>query len=401
MLIEFRVSNYRLFNEEVVFSMVAAPRLRKTGNTFKTHLKKDALPPLLKTAVIYGPNASGKSNFVKALNTLKGVFSNSDAERKAFNVQPFKLNEPTDTVSKFCIAFIQADMRYEFGLWLTKERVIKEWLRYYPLGQEVLLFERQYNTNTLTDDYYFDNQLEGDDALHQLWKNLVSSKALFIKQAAANSNDTFKQLKQPVEWFKNLFVMGVQDMKPFTKATQDVLINNSKLLESTVHLISSADIPIARIAIKQSSDFLGIDIVETKMTHDLGGKLVELDFEDESDGTKNLFTFAPLWELSKTRFKVFIFDEFDSSLHPEIVAKLVEEQSNNPNNSQFIFTTHDTHLMSKKILRRDQFWFVERTRQGSSRITSLYEYKGSEGEDIEKRYYQGRYRALPVKSKGI
>jgi AAA15 family ATPase/GTPase len=74
----------------------------------------------------------------------------------------------------------------------------------------------------------------------------------------------------------------------------------------------------------------------------------------------------------------------------------VEEQSNNPNNSQLIFTTHDTHLMSKKILRRDQFWFVERTRQGSSRMISLYEYKGSESEDIEKRYYQGRYRALPV-----
>jgi AAA15 family ATPase/GTPase len=396
MLIEFKVSNYRSFNEEVIFSMVAAPRLRKTCNTFKTHLKKDALPPLLKTAVIYGPNASGKSNFVKALSTLENIFRDSEAERKAFNVQPFKLNEPTDTVSKFCIAFIQADMRYEFGLWLTQERVIKEWLNYYPLGQEELLFERQCNPATLTDDYQFGDQLEGDAALHQLWKNLVSSKALFIKQAAANSNDTFKQLKQPVEWFKNLFITGVQDMKPFTKATQEFSVNNSKSLEAAVHLISSADIPITHIAVTKSQNILGIDIVETKMTHDLGGKLVELDFEDESDGTKNLFTLAPLWELSKTRFKVFIFDEFDSSLHPEIVAKLVEEQSNNPNNSQLIFTTHDTHLMSKKILRRDQVWFVERTRQGSSRMTSLYEYTGSEGEDIEKRYYQGRYRALPV-----
>jgi AAA15 family ATPase/GTPase len=396
MLIEFKVSNYRSFNEEVVFSMAATPRLRKANNTFKTDLKKDALPPLLKTAAIYGPNASGKSNFVKALGTLKNVFHFSDAERKVFDVQPFKLNEPNNTVSKFCIAFVHEGMRYEFGLWLTKERVIKEWLKYYPLGQEVLLFERQCNAGTLTDDYQFGSQLEGDAALHQLWKNVVSSKALFIKQAAANSNETFKQLKQPVKWFEGLFVTGIQDMKYLIKTAQSVLVNHSNSLEAAVNLISSADIPITRIAIKQSSDFLGIDTFETKMTHDLGGQEVEFDFEDESDGTKNLFAIAPLWELSQEDFKVFIFDEFDSSLHPEIVAKLVEEQSNNPNNSQLIFTTHDTHLMSKKILRRDQFWFVERTRQGSSRMTSLYEYKGSEGEDIEKRYYQGRYRALPV-----
>lgn len=397
MLIEFRVSNYRSFNEEVIFSMVAAPRLRKTGNTFKTHLKKDALPPLLKTAVIYGPNASGKSNFLKALSALMYILKHSDAERKEFDVQPFKLNEPSDTVSKFCIAFIQADMRYEFGLWLTQERVIKEWLNYYPLGQEELLFERQCNPATLTDDYQFGDQLEGDAALHQVWKNLTSSKALFIKQAAANSNDAFNQLKQPLEWFKKIIVMGIQSTSYRRTSTQKLLVEHPELfLKSVVDLISSADIPITDIALKQSSDSLGIDIIDTKMTHDLGGQKVEFGFEDESDGTKNLFALAPFWNLFQKNPFVFIFDEFDSSLHPEIVAQLVEEQSKNTVNMQFIFTTHDTHLMSKKILRRDQFWFVERTRQGASRMTSLYEYKGSEGEDIEKRYYQGRYRALPV-----
>jgi AAA15 family ATPase/GTPase len=397
MLIEFKVSNYRSFNEEVVFSMAAAPRLRKANNTFKTGLKKDALPPLLKTAAIYGPNASGKSNFVKALNTLKDVFSNSDAERKVFDVQPFKLNEPNDTVSKFCIAFVHEGMRYEFGLWLTKERVIREWLKYYPLGQEVLLFERQCNAGTLTDDYQFGSQLEGDAALHQLWKNLVSSKALFIKQAAANSGDTFQQLKLPVEWFKSvLLVVHTRDMQALQEIAEVVMVTHPSLKDTTAQFISSADIPISSVLINQSLDSFGKDVFETKMTHDLGGKLVDFDFKDESDGTKNLFAIAPLWKSYATQARLFIFDEFDSSFHPEIVAKLVEEQSNNPNNWQLIFTTHDTHLMSKKILRRDQFWFVERTRQGSSRMISLYEYKGSESEDIEKRYYQGRYRALPV-----
>jgi AAA15 family ATPase/GTPase len=399
MLIEFKVSNYRSFDEEVVFSMAAAPRLKKKENTFLPKLKGDALPPLLKTAAIYGPNASGKSNLINALGVLNMVFRSSDAERKVFDVQPFKLNEPKDTVSKFCIAFIHADMRYEFGLWLTKERVIKEWLRQYPLGEEVLLFERNYNADKLVDDYIFGECFEGDDALHQLWIKLVSSKALFIKQAAANSGEAFKQLKLPVEWFQDvLFVTGVDKISFLTVVATNFLAQSQSAKTAAVNLISSVDIPISDISIKQGSDGAGNEVFETKMTHNLGGQLVEFDFQDESDGTKNLFALAPLWGSSKTHFKVLVFDEFDSSLHPEIVAKLVEQQSKNTDNAQFILTTHDTHLMNAKILRRDQFWFMERSRQGSSHMRCLYEYKGREGEDIEKRYYEGRYRALPIMS---
>jgi AAA15 family ATPase/GTPase len=89
-------------------------------------------------------------------------------------------------------------------------------------------------------------------------------------------------------------------------------------------------------------------------------------------------------------------DELDSSLHPELVAQLVRQLIATDNGAQLIFTTHDTHLMNAKLLRRDQFWITERDINGATRLNSIHDFEGREGEDIEKRYFEGRYRGLPI-----
>jgi AAA15 family ATPase/GTPase len=99
-------------------------------------------------------------------------------------------------------------------------------------------------------------------------------------------------------------------------------------------------------------------------------------------------------------FGVLVIDELDSSLHPKIVASLVEKHLAYENPAQLIFSTHDTHLMDTKLLRRDQFWLTERDANGATALRSIYEFEGREGEDLEKRYYEGRYRGLPIVRRG-
>ena len=141
--------------------------------------------------------------------------------------------------------------------------------------------------------------------------------------------------------------------------------------------------------------------VSTILTHKSSLGEADFDYSEESDGTKNLLGFSLPWFIFRhnqngTRQNVLAIDELDSSLHPKLVEALVEKHIKSELDSQLIFTTHDTHLMDTKLLRRDQIWMTERDEAGSTQLRSVHDFEGREGEDIEKRYYEGRYRALPI-----
>jgi AAA15 family ATPase/GTPase len=144
---------------------------------------------------------------------------------------------------------------------------------------------------------------------------------------------------------------------------------------------------------------------KTVLTHKTVLGEAEFDFNEESEGTKNLIGFWLPWSvhsqsgISKQNLALIV-DELDSSLHPEIVKSLVAKHIDNPTSSQLIFTTHDTHLMDTKLLRRDQFWLTERDVNGATQLRSIHDFEGREGEDLEKRYFEGRYRALPILRRG-
>ena len=138
---------------------------------------------------------------------------------------------------------------------------------------------------------------------------------------------------------------------------------------------------------------------KTILTHKTALGEADLSFEDESEGTKNLIGFWLPWvtkDPSLGTGRLLIVDELDSSLHPKIVAALIEKHINDPKPSQLIFSTHDTHLMDTKLLRRDQFWITERDINGATQLRSIHDFEGRDSEDIEKRYYEGRYRGLPL-----
>lgn len=421
MLIEFSVSNFKSIRERQTLSMVAAPRLQKRENVFLPAVIGEKLPPLLKVVAIYGPNASGKSNLVRALGVIQRfTLLTPEAKFKPLPVVPFRFdpnlaNEP----SRFEIHFIQGGQRYSFELVANKERVVQERLVAYPKGRETLLYSRKYEDGS--DQYVFGEVLEGGGALHDVWTNLTGPQVLFLVQAVANSNEELKQLRIPFSWLSKSMFATEHSMGSFVSAAERLIARTDWYGSKVVSLLKEVDIPISAIKSKSPDNNKSeVNItgsfkekMETVLTHETALGKADFNLDEESEGTKNLIGFSLPWFLvgaatepfeenstatSLSSGGVLVVDEIDSSLHPKIVESLIARFLKKKDAAQLIFSTHDTHLMDSKLLRRDQYWLTERDCNGATQLRSIHDFEGREGEDIEKRYYEGRYRSLPLLS---
>ena len=419
MLIKFSVSNYRSFRERQTLSMVAAPRLGKRENVFKPELNGEKFPNLLKVAVIYGPNASGKSNLLKALDVVRQIAYREPSTRDIpLPIAPFRFDTSlADQPSVFELHFIHAGIRYQFNLAATSERIVGEKLVAFPKGRESMLYERQHTTQG--ESYSFGTQLKTGLSVELLavWQKLTPPRLLFVAQAVANSSEDTNPLMAPFEWLKESSYSLLNGMDSMASIAQRLAGKNALHAESIASFLREVDVPIANIRIEtvetpetRLNALAGLTNKEepsttsvttknkTILTHKTALGEADLSYEDESDGTKNLIGFWLPWitkTLSQDRDRLLVVDELDSSLHPKIVASLVEKHINSETTSQLIFTTHDTHLMDAKLLRRDQFWITERDINGATKLRSIHDFEGRDSEDIEKRYYEGRYRGLP------
>ncbi|MHB2058879.1 AAA family ATPase [Pseudomonas monsensis] len=416
MLIEFSVSNYRSFRERQTLSMVATPRLSKKRNVLKAGLVGEKFPDLLKIAAIYGPNASGKSSLIDALGIMRGLLiakpsiSEYSLPAKPFRFDPSLRDEP----SRFEYNFIRGQVRYQYSIGITESRITEERLCFYPKGKELLLYDRSFSAGG--EKYEFGASLEGGKEVHEVWRKLTGPKVLFLAQAVANSSEDLKQLKIPFKWFMDgLLVVGQDSMTLWSAASRNVLNNIPDMTVVLEDFLRDVDVPISKITF-ESRDKNSVDAVASKkitpesllddneikttLTHSSMLGDAEFDFLEESGGTKNLIGFWLPWikisVKSGSDGGVLAVDELDSSLHPEIVASLINKHLDSDVESQLIFTTHDTHLMNTKILRRDQFWITERDTNGATSMFSIHDFEGREGEDVEKRYFEGRYRGLPL-----
>jgi energy-coupling factor transporter ATP-binding protein EcfA2 len=419
MLIDFSVSNFRSFRDEQTLSMVAAPRLKKRDNVLGAGVDGEKFPDLLKVAVIYGPNASGKSNLLRAMAVVGQI-----AEREPTTsdlplpVTPFCFDaELADRPSLFRLHFVLDGVRYQYHLGATKKRIVSEKLVGFFKGRESLFYERVFDSGEYF--YQFGPRLKEDLSADLLntWRQLTPPKLLFIAQAVANSSEHVSVLRKPFGWLKDCSRVLMDGMSRMANASQNLAGRSDFHADGIAAFLREVDVPISKIRIEPSVSplaalaALGVQADgkneakgarprgRTLLTHKTALGEAELSFEDQSEGTKNLIGFWLPWVIKEDGINeshLLIVDELDSSLHPSIVATLVEKHIKSTSNSQLIFSTHDTHLMDTKLLRRDQFWLTERDGNGATRLTSIYDYEGREGEDLEKRYYEGRYRALPV-----
>lgn len=423
MIIEFSVENFRSIRYRQTLSMVAAPRLHKKKNTIDPQIDGEDFPALLKAAAIYGPNASGKSTLVKALDVFHDLARRKPtAEKEALPVAPFRFDPVLRALpSKFELHFVALKSRYTFLLAMTSERIYEEELQVYKKGKPVLLYSRTYAQER--EQYAFGNALEGGDALHEAWRKLTGPQSLFLAQAVANSNEELTQLRVPFRWFKSLIVDD-SGMGSTARFTQRLIADVPEVGAEVAEFLSDLDVPVSSIRAKitdgsgkslvssasingepkeLSSVYASKTEVTTTLTHKTSLGEADFDFSEESDGTKNLIGFALPWfvftknvNADGQKNNVMIVEEIDSSLHPKLVEALIRRHLSSDIERQLIFTTHDTHLMDTKLLRRDQIWLMERDEAGATQLRCLHDFEGRESEDIEKRYYDGRYRGLPV-----
>ncbi|MBD2454680.1 ATP-binding protein [Nostoc sp. FACHB-87] len=416
MLIEFSVGNYRSFKDKVTFSMVAANIVAKDKQLDDNNIfAVDDELKLLKSAAIYGANASGKSNLAKAMNFMKWFMINSSKETQStekIRVEPFRLSTETETQpSLFEIVFLLNNKKYRYGFEANQERVVSEWLFYVPNKRETRLFERVNNGNT--DKINLSKTFKGEGIHPKTRRN-----ALFLSVAAQFN---VKIAEKILYWLTRelQIISGLNDKLylNYTLSRLSEMIDNDET--EVFRLIKKLDLGIQEIIVEEKNkelrqafsrenfpvqDIPKLDlIIKTLHTKfDKQGNYVSAELFDlnhqESEGTKKIVAIAGHLVDTLKDGKTLIFDEFDARLHPLIskaIVTLFNSNETNYHNAQLIFMTHDTNLLTNKLFRRDQIWFTEKNKYGATDLYSLVEYKIRNDASFESDYIKGRYGAIP------
>lgn len=426
MLIEFSVSNFR--------SILTRQTLSMTASSDAAHRQRNVSPGgdndlrLLRSAVVYGPNAAGKSNLMRAVETLRRLVQGSATalqEGQPIPVTPFLFSkESSEQPSEFEVIFIADDgVRYHYCCGMSADRVYKEWLVAYPLNRPQRWFERKYDIATEKQHWWFGPNFNAERAERKIWQEFTRDNALFLSTAIQLNN---AQLRPAFNWITQKLIVLVPgvNLNPFLSLN---LLREDSGQEQVMRFMRAADIGIDRMELleedltPQPSE--SVPPGKTRIHFEIGpqpGDLpaplapkrfrvrtwhkcsdsedaVSLDMGDESDGTQKLFEFMGGWLRALKDGATLFVDELDRSLHPHITRFLVSlfQSRSNRNNAQLVFTTHDTTLLDKDLLRRDQIWFVEKIHDQSSHVYSLLEYSPRKDEAFERGYLKGRYGAIP------
>jgi len=412
MIIEFTVGNYRSFKGRTTFSMVAAnlsSKVKILDQQNVTSLEKSI--KLVRTAAIYGANASGKSNFIKAITFMRQFIQNSSKETQSSEkipVENFKLSTVTENApSYFEIVFTAGEVIYRYGFEADTNKVHSEWL-YRTSVRETNLFERNLQTIEPKNQFKEGKSLE----------TKTRENALFLSVCAQFNGAISKEV---VECIHDIRVInGIDDMnyRPYTiKQLEGVETKISILQMLNKFDFGIADISAESSPVKEGSlppnmpeplvkyllDNGTTTVVNTfhkkydNENNNIGNAVFNLDL-NESEGTQKAFSMCgPLLDVLNNG-KCLIIDELDARLHPIITKQIINlfhDPSINKNNGQLIFATHDTNLLDNKFFRRDQIWFAEKNIFGETAMYSLVDYKIRNDASFEKDYIAGKYGAIP------
>jgi len=416
MLIDFKVKNYRSIKDEQTFSMVKASGDEHEDTHAFTPLENSKSLSLLHSATIYGPNAAGKSNILRSLDTMQTIVTESATKIErgdTLPVTPFLLdtlsrNQP----SEFEITFINKKIRYQYGFTVTKTMIIEEWLIAFPKGRPQHWFARAYSEDTKSYEWDFGDNLTGSKSL---WKDATRDNALFLS-TAVQLNST--KLQPIYDWFKN--VLHISSTRGWNPDFTFNLCKDDAYKSKVLQFLKTADMDIEDLKVEEKEfdiNDLPNDIPESlknEIAPQLNGKKIlnvssihldsdgnEVKFsieDDESDGTQKLLSFTGPWIDALEKGFILVVDELHDNFHPLMVKFLIDlfhNKKTNPNNAQLIFTSHETSILNQNMFRRDQVWFCEKKNK-STQLYPLSDFSPRKGvEDLEKGYFSGRYGALP------
>ena len=415
MLIEFRVENHRSLKTEQVLTMEAG---RVDGDSTIPRTVPGYSKPLLPVAALYGANASGKSNVLSALAFMRRAVVDSLFNWAADDHvprDPFAWGDAHEQPSLYEATILQDGVRYQYGFVVSDQCVEEEWLFAWPKAKKQVWFRRQGQKFT------FGEELRLSGARRWIEK-VTKSNALFL---AVGNTFGHQQLKTVYGWFNQLQTVGIED---FTREAPGQLLildelrrneihgdaghasrtetDDSQLMDDFRNLLFHADIGIVDIRLDRvvsESELKGrSERLRFLLKHQGNSEDTWLTLDRESRGTRVLFHRGPLVIRTLRLGGVVIVDELESSLHPNLAMKIVQQfidPIQNPKHAQLIFTTHDTNLLGNTlgpaVLRRDQVWLTEKDPTGGSVLYPLTDFKPRKPENLERGYLQGRYGAIP------
>jgi AAA15 family ATPase/GTPase len=419
MLLQFSIKNFRTFKEKATLSLVASNYDKDTREIENIYQDIQFNLRLLKSAVIYGANASGKSKFFEALTFMKHFVINSSKESQKdddIDVEPFKLdNEGKKLPTEFEVVFTHKNIMYRYGFETNKKKIISEWLYYKPKTKEIELFYRE-------DDKFETHDRNFPKGKLVISEGIVRDNALLVSVAAQFNDSTSIAV---IDWFKNLSIIGSEEREFKNNTIEKIKSDKEKI--KIIAFIKAADLGIQDIQYEKFMIGMPNELKEEfkemkEKTKDIDpeffsdvstihnmydsnkkniGKAKFSVVRDESRGTvKFLYLSGTIIDVLETGGSL-IADELDSKLHPNLVCKIVSlfnSKELNKNNAQLIFNTQNTNLLSSGLFRRDQIWFTEKNKFGEAKLYSLADFKSDEvrkTESFEENYIRGKYGAVP------
>jgi AAA15 family ATPase/GTPase len=396
MLLEFTVGNFLSFKDKKTFSLEAG-----SISEHKDNVVKEGKYKVLRSAVIYGANSSGKSNFIKALDFMVSTIKNSSKLNSTDKLkgQPFLLNTETEKEPSFFeILFLESNKRYRYGFEIDNNKIHSEWL--YILEEkskkENLYFIRNEKGIGVTDFFEDAKGLEFKTRDNGLFLSVVDQ---------FNSN-----IAKIIMWelTGRIVILSGIDHQDSINMT-DVVYNEGDMKIKLVSLIKNLNLGFNTFIINDNDkeEFKKRISTEHKKFDKKGRFVSNIEFkmiEQESSGTNKLFDLAGYMLFTLEFGLALIIDELDAKLHPILTQEIIKIFNNpetNPKNAQLIFTTHDTNLLGANLFRRDQIWFTEKDDFEATDMYSLLEFKDEDGNTVrkdrsfEKDYIRGRYGAIP------
>ena len=419
MLVQFSVENFRVFREKQTFSMIVDSRFRRRSEHHSIQTEFSAVPFIHRQAAIFGENGAGKTSLIRAMLFMKSFVRQSfgDSPNESIETHPFLYHaDCINAPSRFEIDFILNDTLFEYSIALSPDRIEEERLVGRPrsTGRARLWFSREYNQKTKLHDWYINsNQLKGE---RDSWKAQTRPNALFLSTAVRLNS---KPLIDVYSWIVEEPVFLSLSTHLYRRYTAKRLSKPSwkvKVLEYFKKLgIRLHDIEVRKSKLSETEKFARYpkELQNMILENDSGrteyqinfirknnlDKVVRLSLDEESSGTKALFDLAgPLLE-SLEKGRTVVVDELNSSLHPLVfhaIVNLFGDNTQNTNNAQLIFTTHDVTIPDNEFIDRDQIWLLEKDRGYASSLYSYSEFKPRFRTQFQKGYLQGRYGAIPT-----
>ncbi len=445
MLVGFSVSNYKSFKEEQRISFEASKITRH-----KNHVAIKNNKRILKSGLIFGANAGGKSNLVKAIRFSREVILNGldkvNLSKSHFRIMGDMYKQP----GVFEYRIVVGDKEYSYGIVISyfEKIILGEWLiKIENTNTEICLFNREVGTDNIShaqsevDFSSMDEKFKMDFYLEGFGKNMSEAykKKTILSDIALRTNDKdgiFAEIRKVYEWFKGIIIVfpsskynGLNEvaadntkkmffsniMEYFDTGIESIEGERQQLdFDKVLDKIPRDEAEKIKIDISNAANehpiMFKVDEQVFELSKDENGNIVYnklllnhgneddmFDYSDESDGTKRLFDLIPLY-YENEKVNVILIDEIDRSLHTNLTRRFLElfYELVADRDCQLIATTHDSNLLDLELLRQDEIWFVERQADHSSKVFSLNRFKERFDKKIDKEYLIGRYGAIPI-----